>query len=563
MSATIPEITSEITPEPALPRLIQAMLKPDVYPHPVKQPIELIQTHISDILLTGDYAYKLKKPVNFGFLDFSTLALRKHFTHEELRLNQRAASELYLSVVAITKTETGFELDGKGVPVEYAVKMKQFPAGNLFLDLLHRGQLNPELMIILAYQVADFHRHATVNDRIRSFGSIEKIRSAIDENYTQTQAFIGRGQTQQQWQETQAYTNHQFEAGNDTSGRDRFQARLDQNKIRECHGDLHLGNICLWGDRVFLFDCIEFNEAFRFTDTICDVAFAVMDCEAQGRADFGNIFLNAYLEASGDWGGVSVLSLYLSRQAYVRAKVNSFLLDDPQVEAGEVPKIQARARAYYHLAWRYTQAKAGRLILMSGLSGSGKSTIAGQLAPRLGAIWIRSDAVRKHLAGISLLARDGLDASGAELYSPEMGQKTYARLLELGLMLAGLGETVILDAKYDRVALRQAVLARAKRAGIPIAILSCEAPLEVLRERLNQRRGDVSDATADLLAAQSVSAAGFTPEEALWVTHLDTQQDITQALEDFIGAMSPIAHPSISTNANGVLKISKESDRRC
>lgn len=312
-------------PLKTLPAIIQAMLGESCYPH-VTSAIELVQTHSSYVLLTGDYAYKLKKPVDFGFLDYSTLAKRKHFIEEELRLNQRTAPEIYLETVAITRVGDRFSLNGQGEPVEYALKMHQFAKGNLFSELIERGRLTPELMAALAQEVAKFHRTAATSDQIARFGRLSQIRQAFDQNYAQSRPYLNRGQTERQLNETQTYSDRIF-----AEWGDRFQARRDQGKIRECHGDLHLGNICLWNGQVRLFDCIEFNEAFRFIDVLEDIAFTVMDCDAQGRADLGTVFLNCYLEQTGDWAGVALLPLYLSRQAYVRAKVTSLRLDEPQL----------------------------------------------------------------------------------------------------------------------------------------------------------------------------------------------------------------------------------------
>jgi hypothetical protein len=234
----------------------------------------------------------------------------------------------------------------------------------------------------------------------------------------------------------------------------------------------------------------------------------------------GNAFLNTYIEQTGDWEGLQVLPLYLSRQAYVRAKVTSFLLDDPAVDHDSKEEALATAAQYYKLAWDYTRSQKGQLILMSGLSGSGKTTVARHLARRLGAIHIRSDAVRKHLAGIPLE-----QAGGAELYTSQMSQKTYDRLLELGIKLADRGFPVILDAKYDRRALRQDAIARANEHQLPVRIIHCTAPEAVLRDRLSSRTNDISDATADLLTQQQAAAEPFGDAEQSLLTTIDTTQD--------------------------------------
>ncbi|MEN9229702.1 MAG: AAA family ATPase [Thermostichus sp. DG02_5_bins_236] len=532
-----------------LPQLIQAMLDPAFYPHAVQAPIQLIQTHISYILLTGDYAYKVKKPLNFGFLNFTSLEQRHHFCQEELRMNQRGAPGIYLEVLPITQSNGQFQLNGSpesGECVEYTLKMRQFPQESLLSNLFARGELTSALMEELGRVVAAFHAQTETNDYIRSFGQPERVREAFDENYQQTQRYIGGPQTAQQYQETQAYTDRFF-----AQRPDLFQQRLEQDRIRECHGDLHLGNICFWEGKLLLFDCIEFNESFRFVDVMYDISYTVMDLDARHRPDLGNVYLNTYLEETGDWEGLKVLPIYLNRQAYVRAKVTSFLLDDPT--ATEEIKAEAckTAAQYYRLAWNYTRPKQGQIILMSGLSGSGKSTVARYLARQLNAIHIRSDAVRKHLAGIPLRER-----GGPEIYTPEMTAKTYRRLVQLGTDLALEGYTVILDAKFDRQDLRGMAIAQAQAQGIPLHILHCYAPTTTLQERLQRRASsqtcaevsstqaswvvgdllyapDIADATADMLSKQQVHWQDFAESERPFVTAVDTGQDWQAQLTTF------------------------------
>ena len=503
-----------------LSQLVSQMQQPDFYPHAVEK-IELVQTHASYVFLTGDFAYKVKKNVDFGFLNYSTLAKRKFFLETELRLNQKIAPELYLEVLPISDRHDRFILDSSENIVEYTLKMCQFPQENLFSNLLKTAKLKSDCeasqrhrLVELGKVVARFHQAAACNDYISSFGTPSKIKVAFEENYQQSQKYIGIAQTQEQFAATKAYTDAFF-----TNRKDLFQTRIEQHKIKECHGDLHLNNICLWQDKIQLFDRIEFNESFRFVDTMYDVAFTVMDLEAKQKPDFKNIFLNSYLEHTGDWTGLLLLPLYLSRQAYVRAKVNSFLIDDPQVNQAERQKAKKIASQYYRQAYQYTQTKSGSLILMSGLSGSGKSTVARYISINYGAIQIRSDAVRKHLAGIPL------EESGTEeIYSAKMTQKTYDRLLELGITLAKEGYRVILDAKYDRLALRQPAISQAKASKIPLKIIYCTAPRSVLRDRLDRRKNDISDARADLLASQQANAEAFTLTEQAYVITLDTSQ---------------------------------------
>ena len=515
-----------------LPALIQQMLVPEFYPHPVTEPIESIQTHASIVLLTGEFAYKLKKPVNFGFLDYSTVANRQHFCHEELRLNQRGARELYLEVVAIAKQGDRYYFGNDGEIIDYAVKMVQFPQENLLSNLFAAGKITEAEIEDVGRVVATFHTNAQTSEYINSFGTVECIRQSIEDNYHHTEKYIDlakptlreRVQTPAQYTETKAFSDRYF-----SEHLDLFAVRVNGGFIRECHGDLHLRNICRWQDKILLFDCIEFNEPFRFVDTMYDVAFVVMDLESRGRKDLANRFLNTYTEQTGDWEGLQVLPLYLSRQAYVRAKVTSFLLDDAGIPEPDKQAAAQTARDYYRQAWAYTRVDRGKLIMLSGVSGAGKSTLGKQIALRVGGIQLRSDAVRKHLGGIPLLAR-----GDASLYSSEMTARTYDRILDLARKSIALGSTVVLDAKYDRVALRAAIIALAQAQNIPLQILHCTAPDEVLRDRLRQRTGDIADATMDLLASQQAVWEDFTPAERLYVTTIDTTRDSAELLAGLV-----------------------------
>ncbi|MEM0982008.1 MAG: AAA family ATPase, partial [Cyanobacteria bacterium P01_H01_bin.58] len=376
----------------------------------------------------------------------------------------------------------------------------------------------------LAIAIAQFHQIAETNDYIRSFGTVEQIRASIDENYAQTASFIGGPQTQQQFDETKAYTDHFF-----ATQASLLQQRVVQDKIRACHGDLHLNNICYWQDQLLLFDCIEFNEPFRLVDVMFDIAYIIMDLTVKGRTDLAALFLSQYVEQTGDWEGLQVLPLYVSRQSYVRAKVTSFLLGDPSVSDADKQKAGAQAAPYYMLAWSYIQPQTGRLVVMSGLSGTGKSTVAQELSRQLGTVYIRSDAVRKHLAEISLTQR-GDDS----LYTADMNRKTYDRLIQLGVLLANSGYTVILDAKFDRVATRQAAIAQAQRYQLPITIVHCTAPLDTLKQRVQERQGDIADATVAILSQQTLEP--FTEKETSYLVTVDTTQPLPSQLTTIVGA---------------------------
>ncbi|MEL4895860.1 bifunctional aminoglycoside phosphotransferase/ATP-binding protein [Crocosphaera sp. Alani8] len=492
--------------------LINHLEKPHSYPHAVQTPIKVIQTHISVIFLTGNYAYKIKKPVDFGFLDYSNLEKRQHFLNQELTMNQAIAPDIYSEVLPITLENEQVKIAGEGEIIEYVLKMNQFPQDSLLINLFKAGKLEKHHLEELGKIVAKFHRETKIDDYIKSFGDIEVIKQSIDENYKITEKYIGNVQTEKQYQETRKFTDNYFE-----KKQEYFKQRQKENKIRECHGDLHLKNICLFNNKIQLFDRIEFNEEFRYVDLMCDVAFTVMDLDARNRQDLSNIFLNTYLERTGDWRGLQVLPVYLSRQAYVRAKVNSMMLDDPNISEENHQKAQQEAKNYYHLAWQYTQRNQGKIIIMSGLSGSGKTTVAKYIAENINAILIRSDAVRKHLGNISL------DETGnSELYSQEMNEKTYQTLIKLGEIVAKAGFNVILDAKFDRHQWRKPIIEIVKKHNISLTILSCYTPVETLSDRLSNRKGDISDATFDLLQQQQNNAQDFNEEEMSYVQEIDT-----------------------------------------
>ncbi|BAQ64581.1 hypothetical protein GM3709_1346 [Geminocystis sp. NIES-3709] len=492
--------------------LIKRMQEGDFYPHRITLPIQIVQTHCSNVFLTGNYAYKLKKEVDFGFLDYSTLTKRKYFLEAELVMNSSIAPELYLEVIPISLKHQKLFFNDNSNPVDYVLKMIQFPQENLLINVFEAGKLTENNMKDLGKLVAQFHKNTPTNEYINNFGSVEKIAESINQNYAQTQKYIGIAQTQEKYLQTKFFTDNYL-----IINKHIFERRQVDRKIRECHGDLHLKNICIWHDKILLFDRIEFSESFRFVDVMYDVAFVVMDLDSKGEEKLANVFLNTYLEQTGDWEGLQVLPLYLSRQAYVRAKVTSFLLDDSALSKIEQEKAQKTAEQYYNLAFKYTQKSLGKLILMSGLSGSGKSTIASKIAKKTKGIHIRSDAVRKHLAGISLEGK-----GENNLYCADMTNKTYERLLYLGKLLIKQGFTVILDAKFDRVCLRQPVLEFALNENIDLQIIYCTAPLNILHDRLNERKDDISDATAELLFQQEKMLEPFTEIEKPFVKTIDT-----------------------------------------
>ncbi len=477
--------------------LLQALRDPARYPHPVTGP-EVVETHISTVFLTGDYAYKIKKPVDFGFLDFSTLEKRRHFCEEELRLNTRLAPALYLEVVPITGTPEAPELDGSGEPIEYAVKMRQFDQSQLFDRLLAEDAVDASLMRRVAEILADFHQRAAVAGADTPYGTPEAVFAPMAQNFEQLRGLIDDPERLKQLACLEDWTRRRFD-----ELRPLIERRKAEGHVRECHGDVHLGNIALVDGEVTLFDGIEFNDFFRWGDVISEMAFLTMDLDDRGRHDLSAVVLDTWLGATGDYEGVRLLRFYQVYRAMVRAKVASFRLAQPGLEAHEREAVLASFQSYADLAERYTQPETPKLVLMNGVSGAGKSHVSARLAERMGAVRLRSDVERKRLAGL----RPEQSASaepGTGLYGPGMTERTYARLHEISRWLLNEGLPVIVDATF---------LTRAQRdhfRDLPVApvILRVEADEDTLRRHIEERArigGDPSDADLRVLETQLAS----------------------------------------------------------
>jgi uncharacterized protein len=328
-------------------QIVQALLTPEAYPkNPGK--IELIQTHISFVFLTQEYVYKVKKAVNFGFLDFSTLDKRRLFCEKELELNRRLCPEIYLEVISITLSN-GIKVDGNGETVEYALKMKRLPQDRIMSLLLKEGKIDKKTIDEIAKIVAEFHSKAQTNLEINEFGALKIVKTNWDENFSQTTKYINQTISQKDFQLIQTKINS-FMINKKTL----FESRIDDKRIRDCHGDLHSGNIFVTS-KICIFDAIEFNDRFRYSDVASDVAFLAMDLDYQQRSDLANHFIECYLAYSKDQQLTNMLAFYKCYRAYVRGKVISFKLDDPNIASQEKQTATKEAQAYFKLALEYTK----------------------------------------------------------------------------------------------------------------------------------------------------------------------------------------------------------------
>lgn len=478
----------------ALPDHLTPLLQATAYPHPCAA-IELVETHISWVILTGEFAYKLKKPVRFPFVDFSTLERRAHFCREELRCNRMFAPSLYLDVVPVVRAEDGqIRLSGPGEVLEWAVQMRQFP-GEAQLDrLLQRGGLEPAMLVEFGRSLAVQHQALPGRAFVAAELQARLLQPLLD-NFTEVQALPWAAAHEALLARARSGTDAHIEAHRALLAR-----RLEEGWIRECHGDLHLSNLVLLDSRVTAFDCLEFNPDLRWIDPQSDVAFLFMDCLVRGRADLGYAFLDGYLEESGDYRGVVLLSLYAGYRSMVRAKVAA--LRREQAIGGEAGDCERRFLDHVRWTADWLSRPPGRLILMCGLSGSGKSFLAQRLVPLLPAVRLRSDIARKVLAGLA--PGDHSPAPvGAGLYQAHSSQAVYAQLLELGGLLLRCGEHVIVDATFLTEERRRPFMALAAALGTPVVLLLCQAPLAVLRQRIQARGAEGADPSdADLAVLQ-------------------------------------------------------------
>ncbi len=333
-------------PKSPLPEMVQALLDPGVYPEATQQ-VELAQTQMSFVFLTDDYVYKTKKPVNLGYLDYSTLDKRRFFCQREVELNRRLCPDAYLGVVAITRGSGGISLDGEGETIEYAVKMRRLPQARMMNVLLAGNRVAPEMVASVAQKLAGFHREAETNAAIGTFGGRDTVIQNTEENFIQTEGYIGRTISPEQHRSIKGYTND-FISKNTPL----FQRRVEEGRIRDCHGDLHAAHIC-FSDGICIYDCIEFNDRFRYCDVASEVAFLAMDLDHYGQADLSRHFVGAYIEQSRDKGLEELLRFYKCYRAYVRGKVEGFQLDDPHIPEEGKARVLAIARSYFRLARSY------------------------------------------------------------------------------------------------------------------------------------------------------------------------------------------------------------------
>lgn len=523
-------------------RLIESLRNPAVHGAGVER-VTVLETHISYVLLTGQHAYKIKKPVDLGFLDFTSLAGRRYYCEQELRLNRRLAPSIYLDVVAITGSLDHPVIGGSGPALEYAVKMREFPQDALLSRVLARGELTPAHIDMLAAKVAAFHRGVDTARADASFGFPEDILGFALQNFTQIGPLLDDASDRAALDTLDYWTRREH-----TIRAALLRQRRQDGFIRECHGDLHLGNIALVDGEITIFDCIEFNDRLRWIDVMSEVAFIVMDLQDRLRPDLANRLLNAYVETTGDYAGLPVLPFYLAYRAMVRAKVTC--LRAAQLEPGEAKAaLVAEYRAYVNLARDYALPPRPAIVITHGLAGCGKTTGSEALLELTGAIRVRTDVERKRLHGLSVEARSG---SGIEsgLYTAEATERTYRRALALARDIAAASRIAIVDAtfllRWQRDLFRQLAI----DLDAPFAIVDFVASDATLRARIvdRARRGDdASEADLAVLDHQLRMQEPLAPDEQASAVAFDAEAPLERARDpstwravfDRIGATQP------------------------
>ena len=513
-------------------RLRQLQCSPAAFDHPAGA-VEWIETHISWLLLAGDFVYKFKKPLKLDFLDFSTPALRRGACEEELRINRRTAPALYLGLVALTGTAHSLQLqpaEAAPADAEPAVRMSRFAQEALLSHLLEQQRLLPSHIDALAQQVAQFHASAAVATPQQGWGTAQAAVAPVQDCLAALQPLVAQAVPDMGPALRQLA---QWCASQGTALAPVFLQRLQSGRVRECHGDLHLANLVLIDGQPQLFDAIESNPALRWIDCVADIAFLAMDLEARGRTDLAWRFLNAWLEHTGDYAGLQVLQYYRVYRALVRARVAGLRLAQVEGEVGGEGVGDKRAASlrevlrYLALALRFTEPRTVELWLAHGFSGAGKSTQSQALIAERGVVRVRADVERKRLFGLAPQASSAAVRGG--IYTAAASQRTHEALAQAARCALDAGFTVLVDATFLNPAMRQRFMALATQAQVPCRILSFEAPLAVLRERVRSRQlagGDASEASVQVLESQWAAAQPLSPAEEALTVRVDTTRPV-------------------------------------
>lgn len=498
--------------------IIQAMQTPEFYDHEVSEVI-MLQTHISWVFLTGKYAYKVKKPMDFGFLNFTELEQRKHFCEEEIRLNKRLADQIYIKTVTITGSESEPSLNGDGEAIEYAVKMRQFDQSQLIDKLLCDEKLQSDHIDDIAKQVADFHQNIAIANSQSELGTAESVFAPVIQNFEQLDPLIKDSEAREQLKRLQNWSEAEFKKIESV-----LKLRKVQGFIRECHGDMHLGNMALVDNQVTIFDGIEFNDEFRWIDVMSEVAFLVMDLIDRNATAYAYRFLNQYLEFTGDYEGLQVLRFYLVYRAMVRAKIASFTLLTPDLAEAEQLKVIQQYSSYASLAESFTKTNQQSLYITHGVSGSGKTTVSQSLLEKNALIRIRSDIERKRLFNLKSTDSSQSSVDGG-IYTDEANFKTYQQLEIFAKLALTSGFNVVIDATFLKRENRKPFQDLAEALSAKFIIIELTNDEAILKQRIINRsseKNNASEADLHVLEKQLSHYKPLEDDEAGFIKRIDS-----------------------------------------
>lgn len=494
--------------------IIKAMQTAEFYDHEVSE-IVMLQTHISWVFLTGEYAYKVKKPMDFGFLNFTELSQRQHFCEEEIRLNKRLASDVYIETVRITGTLAKPSLNGDGDAIEYAVKMRQFEQSQLADTLLSNDLLTAHHIDNIADQAANFHQSIRVSGNESELGTASSVNAPVIQNFDQLDPMIKDEKSIAQLSRLRDWSEKEFNKISSI-----LKKRKESGFVRECHGDMHLGNMALINKQITIFDGIEFNDEFRWIDVMSEVAFLFMDLFDRGQKAYAYRFLNRYLEQTGDYEGIQVLRFYLVYRAMVRAKIASFTLLTPNLSAADQEKTMQQYTSYSNLAESFTQIDEGiSLSITHGVSGSGKTTVSQQLLEGNGAIRIRSDIERKRLYQLKA-TENSKSPINSGIYTAEANSKTYLKLEIFAKLILSSGFSCIADATFLDRENRLPFQELAVELAVKYTIIDFDVDEAEFTRRIIERSSktdNTSEADIDVLKKQLSSMKPLEDEEKVYI----------------------------------------------
>jgi len=507
-------------------KIITFLKNPKSYPHPVKK-VKHLQTYISDVFLTGQFAYKIKKPVNYGYLDFTTLAKRKFFSEQELKLNRRLSPEMYLEFLPIVEKNGKLKFGGKGKIREYVLKMKEVSQKYLMDYQIKKGKINKKIIDQLAKIIARFHQKALTSKKISDFGSLKIIKKNWQENFIQTKPFISQTVSKKDYQFIKKSVDDFIQ-----KNKKLFLQRVKEKKIRDCHGDLHTRNIFVTPKKIYIFDCIEFNERFRYQDVVSEIAFLAMDLDFLNHYDLSDFFVERYIKYSREQNLKKLLLFYKCYRAYVCGKVVGFYLGEKNLSLRKKHLFRKIAQKYFKLARKYAEKWQKPIIVLgAGLPGVGRSTRLKILAKKIKAKVLDSDIIRKEIF-------KKLD------YRQKAKLKVYQEMMKRAEKILKSGQSVILDATFSKKIYQQLAINLAKRLKVNYFLIEFYCSDKIAKQRLLKRAKEKSVSQADWQVYQKIKKEFEPIEKGKNYLKINTAQTPRQCVKKILNCLNNFYHIS-------------------